>query len=237
VELFNFKGFKSMSQLYKLSPSDLTFLWDECKRCFYLKVVRGYRRPTIPFPKIFSRIDLLMKDFYLDKSTHIIHADLPEGKVLTSGKWVESEIIHFDGYTAECYLKGIFDTVLQFNDGSYAVVDFKTTEVNDEHIGFYARQLQAYAYALEHPAANSLSFKPISRLGLLCLEPRHMHQDEQGQLIYSGKTTWQEVPLDETSFLNQLKEVMAILELPEPPEAGEKCEFCRYREQARINLL
>ena len=31
-----------MNNLYKLSPSDLTFLWDECQRCFYLKVVRKF---------------------------------------------------------------------------------------------------------------------------------------------------------------------------------------------------
>ena len=226
-----------MSQLFKLSPSDLTFLWDECKRCFYLKIARGYRRPAIPFPKIFSRIDLLMKEHYQDKSTSSMSADLPEGKVLASGKWVESDIIHFEGHSAESYLKGIFDTVLQFHNGEYAVVDFKTTEINEDHLDFYARQLRAYAYALEHPAPGALSLKPVSRLGLLCFEPRNMHQDESGQLLYSGKTAWQEIALDEGGFLNLLEEMVTILEQPEPPEAGEKCEFCKYREQARMNRL
>lgn len=226
-----------MSRLFKLSPSDLTFLWDECKRCFYLKIAKGYRRPTIPFPKIFSRIDLLMKEHYQDKSTSSISADLPEGKVLISGKWVESDIIHFDGHAADCYLKGIFDTVLQFEGGGYAVVDFKTTEINEDHLDFYARQLRAYAYALENPAAGSLMLKPVTRLGLLCFEPRQMHQDESGQLLYSGKTAWQEIALDKDGFLNLLKEMVTLLEQPEPPQAGEKCEFCQYREQARINQL
>ncbi len=226
-----------MSQLFKLSPSDLTFLWDECKRCFYLKIAKGYRRPSIPFPKIFTRIDLLMKDFYQDKSTSSMNTALPEGKVFASGKWVESDIIHLDGHAAECYLKGIFDTVLQFDAGSYAVVDFKTTEINEDHLDFYARQLRAYAYALEHPAPGALSLKPITRLGLLCFEPRHMHQDEQGQLLYSGNTAWQEIALDEGGFFNLLKEMVTILEQPEPPEAGEKCEFCQYREKARLNQL
>lgn len=226
-----------MSQLFKLSPSDLTFLWEECPRCFYLKIVRGFRRPAIPFPKIFSRIDLLMKDFYLDKSTKVIHADLPEGTVFTTGKWVESDPIAFTGHAAECYLKGIFDTVLKFNDGSFAVVDFKTTEINDDYLEFYARQLRAYAYALEHPSPGNLELKPVSRLGLLVLEPRTMHEDEKGHLCYSGKTAWQEVALDEAGFLSMLEEMVDILEKPEPPAAGEKCEFCRYREQARtINL-
>ena len=226
-----------MSQLYKLSPSDLTFLWDECKRCFYIKVARGYRRPAIPFPKIFTRIDMLMKNYYLDKLTNVIHPDLPEGKVYKAGEWVESDIIHFSGHQTECYIKGIFDTVLKFTDGSYAVVDFKTTEINDAHIPFYTRQLQAYAYALEHAAPTKLSLKPISHLGLLCFEPRHMDKDDQGRLTYRGQAAWQECPLDELGFLKLIEEVLDVLELPEPPEAGEKCEFCKYRDQARQNNL
>lgn len=36
---------------FKLSPSDLTFMWDECKH-FYLKAVHGFNRPSAPFPTI-----------------------------------------------------------------------------------------------------------------------------------------------------------------------------------------
>jgi len=225
-----------MTNIYKLSPSDLTFLWDECKCCFYLKVVKGFRRPAIPFPKIFGRIDLLMKDYYLEKSTKEISVDLPEGKVYLSGRWVESNTIHISGHNAECYITGIFDTALQFNDDSYGVVDFKTTEIKDEHIDFYARQLQAYAYSLEHAAPTKLSLKPISHLGLLCFEPRAMQKNQEGHLTYSGKVAWQECPLDESAFLNLVSDILTVLELPEPPPPGEKCEYCKYRENARSIL-
>ncbi len=226
-----------MTQIFKLSPSDLTFLWDECKRCFYLKVARGFRRPAVPFPKIFSRIDILMKDYYLEKSTTEISSDLPEGKVYLTGRWVESDSIHIPGHAAECFIVGMFDTVLQFKDGSYGVVDFKTTEIKAEHIEFYTRQLQAYAYALEHAAPTKLALKPISHLGLLCFEPRHMHKDAEEQLVYSGQVAWQACPLDKTAFLNLIGEILSILELPEPPAAGENCEYCKYRENARsINV-
>ncbi len=39
---------------WKISPSDLTFLWDECPRCFYLKVRHKFKRPGLPFPKIYQ---------------------------------------------------------------------------------------------------------------------------------------------------------------------------------------
>jgi hypothetical protein len=32
----------------KLAPSDLTFLLNDCKRCFYLKVMKNIRRPSTP---------------------------------------------------------------------------------------------------------------------------------------------------------------------------------------------
>ena len=226
-----------MSQLYKLSPSDLTFLWDECKRCFYLKVVRDFRRPSAPFPKIFSRIDILMKDYYLNKSTLEISPDLLEGTVFETGKWVESTSIRDGGLGVECYIKGIFDTVLKFDDDSYAVVDFKTTVANEDHLPFYARQLWAYAYALEHGAPTKLSLKPIQQLGLLCFEPRHMDKDTEGRLTYRGPVIWQPIQPDEPAFLAFIAEILKVLALSEPPPAGEKCEFCKYREQARINNL
>ena len=127
--------------------------------------------------------------------------------------------------------------MLQFNDGTYGVVDFKTTEIKDEHIPFYSRQLQAYAYALEHTAPTKLHLSPISIMGLLCFEPRHMTKNPEGHLTYSGQVAWQVCPPDEPAFLNLMADILDILELPEAPVAGDKCEFCKYREQARLTIL
>ena len=37
-----------MPAMLRLSPSDFAFLWEQCKRCFYLKVVHGIRQPSMP---------------------------------------------------------------------------------------------------------------------------------------------------------------------------------------------
>ena len=37
-------------QHFVLAPSDLTFLLDDCARCFYLKIVSGIRRQKGPMP-------------------------------------------------------------------------------------------------------------------------------------------------------------------------------------------
>ncbi len=218
---------------WKLSPSDLTFLWDECPRCFYLKVRHNFRRPAMPFPKIFSRIDLLMKDIYLGHSTKKISPELPEGKILMTGRWVTSEPIPTADGLNSCYIQGIFDTVVQFEDGSYGVVDFKTSEAKEEHIGFYGRQLLAYAYALAHPAPGKLQLNPVRKLGLLYFEPQHLHEEPPDGLSLGGPTRWVEVPQDEAVFLVFIRQVTDLLSQPQPPAASPECAFCAYREEAR----
>lgn len=223
---------------YKLSPSMLTFAWDECPRCFYLRVVRGIDRPSMAFPKVFGRIDSLMKNLFAGKPTSVIDPVLLPGRVAMQGRWVTSAPIEFPGVEASCYIKGAFDSVLAFDDGSYAVIDFKTSSPSRQHIAFYGRQLSAYAYALEHPAPGALHLSPISQLGLLYLDPVDIAQgDDYKRIIYGGEVTWQELPLDEAGFLAFMRGVLEVLSLPEPPPASEGCGFCAYREEARRHGL
>lgn len=222
-----------MSSVWKLSPSELTFLWDECPRCFYLKVVHNFNRPWGPFPGIFSRIDKLMKDYYEGQPADEISPELPKGVVRFGERWVTSQEISFPHLSAECFVRGKFDTVVEFEDGSYGVVDFKTTQPKAEHVPFYSRQLHAYAYALEHPAPGKFALGPISKLGLLCVEPVDMGVNEQGQIAYLGDVTWLDCPKDEDQFLAFIESVLSILAEPKPPESGVNCGYCRYREEAR----
>jgi len=224
--------------IYKLSPSQLTFAWDECPRCFYLKVVLGIDRPPMAFPKVFTRIDLLMKRLFEDKLTSALNPALPPGRVVMQGKWVNSEPISFPDISASCYIKGAFDSVLAFDDGSYAVVDFKTTTPARHHAAFYTRQLSAYAYALEHPAPKGLHLAPVSRMGLLCLDPVDIdHGEDHHRITYDNEVTWIELPKDEEKFLKFLRGVLELLSLPEPPPAHPECGFCAYRQAAREHGL
>ena len=222
-----------MSSIWKLSPSELTFLWDECPRCFYLKVVHKFNRPWGAFPGIFSRIDKLMKDYYEGKPANEISPELPDGVVRFGEKWVTSQDIAFPHSAGACFVRGKFDTVVEFEDGSYGVVDFKTTQPKPEHVPFYSRQLHAYAYALEHPAPGKFALGPISKLGLLCVEPVDMEVNAQGQIAYLGDVTWLECPKDEDQFLAFIENVLSILGNPTPPASGPNCGYCRYRGEAR----
>lgn len=222
-----------MDEPIKLSPSDLTFLWDECKRCFYLKYVHSIHRPSAPFPGIFSTIDRLMKGYYEGQPTEKLSSELPPGVIRFSEKWVVSAPIKPAGQNLQCYIRGKFDTVAAFDDGSYGVVDFKTTEPKPYHVPFYSRQLHAYAYALENPAEGKFSLSPISKVGLLAVMPDAMDAMAPGEIAYLGKVTWLEIPRDDAAFIGFLAEVLGLLSQPDIPPAGEKCSYCQYREDAR----
>jgi hypothetical protein len=222
------------TQPWKLSPSDLTFLWSECPRCFYLKVVHKFNRPPSAFPAIFSKIDSLMKHYFAGRSTAEFTAALPPGTVKFGGLSVESEPLQLEGHDSSVVLAGKFDSVLEFEDSSYAVVDFKTTTPKHEHIAFYSRQLHAYAYALEHPAPDKLRLSPVRRLGLFSLDLDDLERHSEQRLALLGPVLWQECPRDEAGFIEFLDRVVSLLEQPGLPPAGEKCGFCKYRDSSRL---
>ena len=217
----------------KLSPSDLTFLWDECPRCFYLKYIHRITRPAAPFPSIFGEIDRLMKAQFAGRPASELEHSLPPGIVNVTEQWIESIPFTLPGHTLQCFLRGRLDAMIDFEDGSYAVVDFKTSTPKPEQIPFYSRQLHAYAFSLEHPAPGRISRSPISILGLYVETPHATLTSTTSEISFDFRSTWLEVPFSEPGFLSFLDQVLALLELPEPPTAGEKCTYCQYRQHAR----
>lgn len=222
-----------MDKTWKLSPSELTFFWDECPRCFYLKVVNGISRPSTPMPKIFNKIDKLMKDYFHEKSTSEVCLELPEGRIMLKERLVASEAITIPGHSSSIFFKGKFDALIKFDDGSYGIIDFKTSEPKSDHVELYRRQLHAYAYALEHPKPGALSLKPVSVMGLLFVNPDEILRHESGKLGYMGDVTWKPCVRDDDWFLGFIGEVVTLLEQPYPPQGRKDCEWCEYRDRAR----
>ena len=226
-----------MAGNWKLSPSDFAFLWEECRRCFYLKVVCRFERPRSAMPAIFVKIDSMMKTYFAGKTTSEIAPALPPGTVVFGEKWVESAPISVPGRTSTCFIRGKFDTVVSFEDGSYGVIDFKTSAMRSQQAGRYSRQLHSYAYALEHPAPGKLHLTPVSKLGLLCVEPVEMLRLPEGDYGYKAEPTRIDCPRDDDAFLAFMGEVLDVLDGPEPPEAGSACKWCQYRDAARLSPM
>ena len=216
---------------YKLSPSDLTFAYEGCKRCFYLKMVKGITQPSMPLPSIFSKIAGLLKNHYDGKRTSELHVDLPPGTVSYREKFVRSQPIQLPNHDATCYISGRFDIVVSFDDGSYGVIDFKTSNPSKDSARMYSRQLHAYAYALEHPASGKLALSPVTKLGLLYFYPDNINQSSIDRLNYEAEIVWVEVEKDEEGFLKFINKVLNLLELAEVPMHSPSCQWCRYIEK------
>ena len=216
---------------YKLSPSDLTFLYEGCKRCFYLKMVHNIAQPSIPLPSIFAQIAGLLKNHYDGKQTSELHVDIPPGTVSHGEKSVRSQIIQLPKHNDTCYISGRFDIVVSFEDGTYGVIDFKTSNPNTESANLYSRQLHAYAYALEHPDHGALALYPVTKLGLLYFYPSSIDQQGIERLSYEADITWVEIKKDEQSFLNFIDELLDVLESPAAPEHSPDCRWCKYTQK------
>lgn len=222
-------------KIWKLSPSDFAFLWEECQRCFYLKVALDFPRPRAPMPTIFTVIDEQMRQSLHGRRTDGVALGMPPGVFEYGERWVESETISVQTPDAilRCFVQGRFDTVVRLDDGTYAVVDFKTTERSAEQIPLYARQLHAYAWALEHPKAGELGLGPVTRLGLLVFEPAKFSPTGEASVALSGGLTWIEVERDDGAFLGFLAEALSVLEKPAPPGGAPLCPWCVYRDAGR----
>jgi hypothetical protein len=212
-----------------LAPSDFAFLWDECPSCFYRKVALGQPRPSAPFPTVFGSIDRSMKKAMLGRQLEDLASGSPRGRLVGADTWVKSQPYVQPGCETACVMRGRVDILIELEDGGTGIVDFKTVEVSDAHIARYARQLHAYAFALEHPATGTP--RPISALGLLCFSPGHF--EANGQLAsLVGALRWIEVPRDDVGFDVTLGDVVSVLERPEPPVSGPQCAWCAWNERS-----
>jgi len=103
--------------------------------------------------------------------------------------------------------------------------------VKDAHISLYARQLWAYAYAVEHPAPGKPAFSPVTMLGLVVFQPDAFVHRRGGGFL-AGDVRWVELKRDDTAFMTLLGEVVGVLDQPAAPPASPNCEFCRYSTAA-----
>jgi hypothetical protein len=216
---------------YRLSPSDLTFLYEGCKHCFVLKVKHGISQPSIPLPGVFSTIANLQKNHYSGRRTEEFCPQLPPGVVTLGEQRVQSSPIKFDDLESTAVIAGRFDVVAELDDGSFAVMDFKTGNPSEEKVDMYGRQLHAYAFALENPAKGCLKLSPVSRMGLLYFTPDSCEYTGNDCQVLSGRMSWHEVKRDDKAFHRFLHEVVALLDGPLPDADPEQCDWCSYHAE------
>lgn len=207
--------------MYKLTPSDFAYLYEECKCCYYLKVRRGIQRPSGIFPAVFGAINTRLQGNMIGKDLRELSPLLPAGIVESQEKFVQSKLIP----GTSVFLYGRYDLLVRQPDGSYMFIDLKLSSPNEEKIVKYQSQLWAYAYAFDHPDKGEP--KHVTRVGLLVFYPDAV-TFANGSASLTFPPTWLELPIDQKAFLQFIGDVNSLLEGPTPPE-NPNCAWCKYR--------
>ena len=207
--------------MYKLSPSDFAYLYEECKLCYYLKIKHGIYQPSMPMPGVFSAINTRLQGKLVGKNLRSLAAELPNGEVVVQEGWVDSTVVP----ETSVYIKGKYDLLVKNPDGMHTLVDLKLSQPGEDKIEKYKTQLNAYKFALENPKMGEPVV--ISRLGLLVFYPDTVaFENNVARLDFPPK--WLEVPIDQDGFLKFMKSIDKLLASP-LPEEGKECKWCQYR--------
>lgn len=178
-----------------ISPSDLSYFWSDSKVGFFDKYVLQIYRPKQAFPSVFNTIDLAMKDCFDKKSVLEIVKNAPEGEITHEEINVQSKLIQIGDF--KIGFKGKLDCLLKHTDGSYSVIDYKTTHISKKLDEIYYLQLMAYAFSLENPFLNEP--KTISNLGLIVFQPEKF-TSKLGKGNLNGSLHYVEIPFDKEKF-------------------------------------
>jgi len=212
--------------MFKLSPSDFKYLWEECPHCFYQKVHYNIRQPSIGISSIFTRMSGMLQKNIQGINIQELVPEAPSGKFVLDEGFLKSKPLP----SGKSYINGRFDLLVRFDDGTHGVIDVKMTDSKDEDLDKFNRQLHAYKYALENPAEKDPV--TISKVGLIIVSPTDI-RPHQGHLYYKAKPVWKEIPVNMDSFFSFISEVEKLLEGP-VSEPTSTCQWCVYKSVVRV---
>lgn len=216
-----------------ISPSDFAFLFIESKWGFYQKYRKGIKRPPVIIPKIFTVIDNLIKSKYCNENLNNICKTLPNATLENADQWIKSKPITNPEYpNVEVILRGKIDGVLKYEDGTCTVIDFKTTEINENYLNNYINQLSCYNYALKNPNSHrDFSLQVNDKVGLFVFEPKDFMIDYNSKAGIKGMLEYFEYNYDEEIFESFVRnEVIPLLMGPEPKPPVED-PYWKYLQQ------
>ena len=194
-----------------ISPSDLTFGFSGCHRCLWLKYNAGLSAP-MQMPLV-GTLSALQEARFRSAPTSQMSKALAVGSVVDAGAWVVSRPIVIDGEPTGFRIRGKYDLLVKFDDGTYGVIDCKVSASTDDKAAFYQPQLEAYAFALECPESGES--RAVSATGLLVWTPNAVTGDPDAGYGFAVDAFWQPVPRDRAALLALLAQFIAVITAPD----------------------
>ncbi len=216
-------------------------LFKDCKRCFYISLVKGIRRPHGPPLAINNAVNqLFKKEFDIYRKDKKIHPEIRKlGKNIIP-------IFHPDleswrnGYNGIRFLhkKSNFELIANINDlwfdldsREYVVADYKSSAKKDKitHEVIwegYWRQLSFFKYLLEKKNLN------VSHFGYLVFANARKELDSlDGKLLFNTSIFSKKLDLNWIEDL--ISEIFYTLQEDYAPTPQSNCKYCKYLELTR----
>ena len=206
-----------------ISPSDLTFSWGGCHRCLWLNYNHGLRTPG--FMPLVGDLANMQEKYFENKTTADIAPVLPEGKVADLGGWVKSSFINVNSKPTKYAIRGKYDLLIEFADGTYGIIDCKFQAKDSDKTDLYQPQLEAYAFALENPAAGEA--KKVSLMGLLVWSLLEPAGDVNKGFGLKLKHTWRPITRNPEALSTRLTDFITVVS-SQMPGAKDNCDMCNY---------
>lgn len=158
-------------------------------------------------------------------ATRDIDPSLRPGRITKLAEWVKSKSLVVNGEESRWRILGKYDLVAENDDGTVALIDCKVSDSARDSGDFYSPQLEAYAFAMENPAAGRAL--DVATMGLLVWNPNTVIGTNAQTYAFGVTQSYVPVPRDHEKFLTVIGDFINVLEGP-LPLSGPTCTTCNY---------
>ena len=206
-----------MKKSIRISPTSLNLL-EECSRCFWLKVMKGVDKPSMPPASIIMKIDSILKK-YFDKYRELnvlppIIAGQANGKL---PKEMPHTLYYQENETL--MVVGKPDDYFELADGSIVPFDHKTRSSPPVSThSAHQLQMDVYSYLLEK---NGYKTTEIAYLAYYYPSDCDVHDG----LSMDCKVVEVKTSIERAKTL--IKKAIQVIE-GEAPEPNKECKYCNW---------
>jgi len=213
-----------------LSPSKLSLL-KECKRCFWLDVNKGIKRPEGIFSSLPNGMDLVLKKHFDEfRRKGCLPPDIDgklKGHLFDDMERLEVWRNNFKGlqYVDEMsgiLLKGALDDLFVTEDDFHIPLDFKTRgfPLKEDTCDHYQHQMDVYCFLLDKNEVKTGNFA--------CLI-FYYPAEAEGNGKFKFECEVVRLETDKADGEKLFKGAIKVLQEPEP-EGDSECQWCNWNK-------
>lgn len=220
--------------MYKLTVTGDIALFLQCKRCFWLSVVKGLKRPDNIFPSLPSGMDRILKEHFdrfakikelppeIRQQDHLKDCCLFDDKNLLEAWRDAKRGLAYKDPQSGVILKGAIDNIIKKGE-KLIVLDYKTRgyPLKENTHQYYQVQMDFYNFLLRKNGHDTEDFA-----FLLFYYPNKV--TPTGEVIFD--TTLKVIQTDVQKAIEILNQAIKTLQ-DKIPQRDPNCSYCEYKQK------